>query len=75
MPNRHGGGLNGGLDGGLADKIIEAIRADAFVTVLGISDATGVSKRTVEREMKKLREDGRIIRQGGNRHGHWQIND
>lgn len=35
VPIRHGGGL----DGGLADKIIEAIRADAFVTVLGISDA------------------------------------
>lgn len=35
VPIRHGGGL----DGGLTDKIIEAIRADAFVTVLGISDA------------------------------------
>ena len=73
-PNRHGGGLSGGIDGGLAEKIIELIRADDTITVLEISEALGTPKRTVEREMKKLRDSKRIKREGGNRYGHWEIN-
>ncbi len=66
---------SGGLDGGLADRIVEMIRSDSLITVLEIADNLGMSKRTVEREMKKLRESGCIIRKGGNRHGHWQVNE
>ena len=62
-------------DGGLADKIIEVIYNDSSITVLAIADSLDISKRTVEREMKKLRESGCIVRQGGKRHGYWQIID
>ena len=70
-PNRQ----NGGMDGGLAERIIAAIRENNKITVIEISESLEVPKRTVEREMKKLRESNRIMRVGGNRYGHWQIND
>ena len=73
-PNRHGGGLSGGIDGGLAERIIELIHADDTVTVSEMAESLGIPKRTIEREMKKLRDSGRITREGGNRYGHWKIN-
>ena len=40
----------------------------------GIAEKMGVTTRMVEREMKKLREDGCVVRVGGKRYGHWEIN-
>lgn len=74
-PNRHNGGLSGGIDDGLAARIISVIRKNKTITVLEISEELEMSKRTTEREMKKLRDDNRIRRVGGNRHGHWEINE
>lgn len=70
-PNRQGGGI----DGGLAEKIVALIRENESITVLEMSETLETPKRTIEREMKKLRDIKRIIREGGNRYGHWKIND
>ena len=64
---------NGGLNGGLADRIIMVISSDKTITVAGISDILEIPKRTVEREIKKLRESGRITRKGGRRYGYWEV--
>ncbi len=72
--NRQSGGLNGGIDGGLAERIIALIGSDESITVLKISETLGIPKRTVEREIKKLRDSNRISREGGNRYGRWIIN-
>lgn len=64
---------NGGLDGGLADRIIAIISSDKTITVVEISDILNVPKRTVEREIKNLRERGMIARKGGRRYGYWEI--
>ncbi len=69
------GGLNGGLNGGLAEKILALIRSDASVTVLEMAKVLQIPKRTIEREIKKLRDEQRIVREGGNRYGHWKINE
>ena len=74
VPNRQIGGLSGGIDGGLAEKIIEYIRAYDTVTVSEMAESLGIPKRTIEREMKRLRDSERISREGGNRYGHWKIN-
>ena len=73
-PKGHSGGLSGGIDGGLAEKIMELISVDNTITVSAIAKSLGIPKRTIEREMKKLRDSERIIREGGNRYGHWKIN-
>lgn len=70
-PNRQGGGI----DGGLAEKIVALIRENESITILEISEKLEIPKRTIEREMKKLRETKRIVREGGNRYGYWKINN
>lgn len=69
MPKRQ----NGGLDGGLADRIIMVILSNKAVTIAEISGILNIPKRTVEREIKNLRESGRITRKGGRRYGYWKI--
>ena len=73
-PNRHNVGKDVGLDVGLADKILELIKAEPEIAMSGIAEKTGVTTRTIEREMKKLRESGRVVRVGGKRYGHWEAN-
>ena len=62
-----------GKDVGLADKIIELISDDQSITIPSMAENIGVTTRTVEREIKKLREAGKITRTGGKRYGHWEI--
>lgn len=64
---------NGGLEGGLADGIIMTISSDRTITIAGISETLNVPKRTIEREIRNLRESGRITRKGGKRYGYWEI--
>ena len=64
---------NGGLNGGLADRIIMVILSNKAVTIAEISDILTIPKRTVEREIKNLRESGKITRRGGRRYGYWEI--
>jgi predicted HTH transcriptional regulator len=59
----------------LADKIINVIRQDSTVTVAQIAEITQTPKRTGEREMKKMRDTGKLVRNGGNRFGRWEIKD
>ena len=79
--NRINGGLSGGLSGGingglneeLACKIIGVINDNNYISVLAISEKLNIPKRTVEREMKKLRDLGRIVRQGSKKKGYWEV--
>ena len=40
---------------------------------IDIAEKLEVTTRTIEREMKKLRESGRVTRVGGKRYGHWEV--
>ncbi len=59
----------------MAEKIVASIRENESITVLEMSERLETSKRTIEREMKKLRDIKRITREGGNRYGYWKINN
>lgn len=86
-PIRQDGGLSGGLSGGLkevsdseineglAEKIVALIRLKDSITVMEIAEELDVPKRTVEREMKKLRDSKRIKREGSKRYGCWKITE
>ena len=71
-PNRHDVGLDG-LDDGLENEIIKLITLDPIITMTALAKKLHVTSRTVERAMKKLRESGRIVREGGKRYGRWKI--
>ena len=66
-PNRH----NVGLDVGIAYKILELVVANPKE----MAERLGVTKRTIEREIKQLRETVSIERIGSKRFGHWKINN
>lgn len=68
-PNRH----DVGLDVGLEDRLIELTYDHPEMTMAAMAENLGVTTRTVERAMKKLRETGHIVRVGGKRYGHWQV--
>lgn len=79
---RKNGGQNGGQSGGDAmtgspadqrgDSVLKAISNNPRETAREIADDLGISKRTVERTIKALRECGLISRKGGAR-GAWQV--
>ena len=71
-PNRQGIGKDVGLEVGLAEKIIDLILEDPEIKMSEMAEKLEVTTRTIEREMKKLRESGRVIRVGGKRYGHWE---
>ena len=43
------------------------------ISIAQISDNTGIARRTVERVIRKLKDDGIIQREGSSRSGHWVI--
>ena len=74
-PNRQDVGKAVGLEVGLAEKIIDLILEDSEIKMSEMAEKLKVTTRTIEREMKKLRESGRVMRVGGKRYGHWEVRD
>ena len=72
-PNRQDVGKDVGLEVGLAEKIIDLILEDSEIKMSEMAEKLEVTTRTIEREMKKLRESGRVIRVGGKRYVHWEV--
>ncbi|MCD7775206.1 MAG: winged helix-turn-helix transcriptional regulator, partial [Clostridiales bacterium] len=71
--NRQDDGLDVGLDVGLAEKTLKIISENPKVTMAEIANECNVTKRTVERTIKALREQGKVVREGGKRYGHWNV--
>jgi ATP-dependent DNA helicase RecG len=71
--NRQDVGKDVGLEVGLAEKIIDLILEDSEIKMSEMAEKLEVTTRTIEREMKKLRESGHVIRVGGKRYGHWEV--
>ena len=75
MPNGIDSGIDG-IDNGIYKKyaiILDAILADPKITQDRLSAETGLSVRTVARELKILRDAGKIRRVGSDRAGYWEI--
>ncbi|MDD4370574.1 MAG: ATP-binding protein [Anaerostipes sp.] len=71
MPNRH----DVGLDVGLEKEIIRMISENPKHTMAEIAETLNVTKRTIERIVKNLREKGVIERKGGKRYGYWEVHE
>ena len=72
-PNRQDVGKDVGLEVGLAEKIIDLILDNSEIKMSEMAEKLAVTTRTIEREIKKLREFGRVERVGGKRYGHWEV--
>ena len=71
--NRQDVGKDVGLEVGLAEMIIALISEKSDVTMAEMAERLGVTTRTIERKMKKLRESERVLRVGGKRYGRWEV--
>jgi len=77
-PNGDDVGVENGDDSGDENnvaKILQAIVADPEITQKDLATKTGLSPRTVSREIKKLRDTGVIRRVGSDRSGSWEVDD
>ncbi|MDR1472624.1 MAG: winged helix-turn-helix transcriptional regulator [Synergistaceae bacterium] len=54
-------------------KILEACRERSTITIPELAVLIGKSERSIERNIKKLRQDGLLKRTGGRKGGHWEV--
>jgi predicted HTH transcriptional regulator len=54
-------------------SILELLKTDGTLTLKMIEDKTGIDTRTIQRGLKKMRENGIIERIGSDRVGEWKI--
>jgi ATP-dependent DNA helicase RecG len=63
---------NVGINVGIKDKILEYISNNPQITIPQLAQFLNVNDRTIERFMKKLREEGKIVREGCKKSGQWK---
>nr|WP_223281685.1 Fic family protein [Xenorhabdus griffiniae] len=56
-----------------AQKILFVIAAHPAITITQLADELGVSRRTIERNIKILQDIGRLIRVGAKKGGYWRV--
>lgn len=54
-------------------QIIQMMREMPFITAAVIAQELGRSKRAIEMQIAKLVKEGKIIHQGANKGGHWEV--
>ncbi len=68
-----GGDTGGNRPDDVRAAILNLIVVCNKATVSEIAKSLGLSKRTTERLVKELREEGRLIRRGATRGGYWEV--
>ncbi len=56
-----------------SEKILKIVGENHQVTIAELAGKTGVSPRSVERNIKKLQEEGLLKRVGPDKGGHWEV--
>lgn len=59
----------------LENKVLDLLKRTPEITQVELAEKTNVSIPSVKRVMKKLSESGVIVRVGGRRYGHWEVNN
>ena len=67
------GKTSGKPSGKTSGEILAAMQRDALITIPELAAEIGVTERSIERNIQKLQEDGRLRRVGPARGGHWEV--
>jgi ATP-dependent DNA helicase RecG len=59
--------------GKASGKILEACRERNSITIPELATLTGITERSVERNIQKLQQNGLLRRIGGRKEGHWEV--
>ena len=66
-------GVNNKPVGRTAQKIIDLVISDPSITQDRIAEKLSITKRSVERQVKNLRERGILIHEGSDKTGYWRV--
>ena len=56
-------------------KILDILKKIPDVTYVELSEKLNVSRKTVSKKIKQLKEKGAIVRIGSDKKGYWEITD
>ena len=56
-----------------ARRILAAIAANSAITLAQLAEALGINRRTVERNIKLLQQENKVVRLGASKNGRWQV--
>lgn len=59
--------------GKASGKILDACGANPVITIPEIAAQIGITERSIERNIHKLKADGFLRRIGGRKEGHWEV--
>lgn len=54
-------------------KVVEIIKANNSISAKEIASLIGVTSRTIERDVEKLKASNKIKREGDERSGYWKV--
>jgi ATP-dependent DNA helicase RecG len=57
-----------------ASKILTLIKENNFISTVQMATILSVSKRTILRDIEKLKKENKIKREGNEKTGHWILN-
>jgi ATP-dependent DNA helicase RecG len=79
-PVEAGGGQEGGAEKSSeksrkksSEKILDLVRQNPAVSAREIAEALGLTSRAVEKQLGKLKKEGRLKRIGPDKGGHWEV--
>lgn len=58
-----------------SEKILALLKAEPRLAAREIAERLEITQRAVEKQIAKLREDGRLRRIGSARGGHWEVRE
>lgn len=64
---------SGKTSGKTSEKIINAVRLNPQITIAELSQLTGVTTRSVERNLEVLKKMKRLQRIGSDKDGYWEL--
>ena len=73
VPSVSLGKMSGKTSGKTSGKILIALKQDGNLTIPELASLIGVTERSIERNIKKLQEQGRLCRVGPAKGGHWEV--
>ena len=65
----------GALESAMVLRLIELLREEPDISQEALGERLGTTRRVVQKHISALKDSGRIVRIGGKRYGHWQINE
>lgn len=56
-----------------SEKVLRAISENKYITIAELAELAEVAPRSIERNIQKLQEQGKLSRIGPDKGGHWEV--